>query len=413
MSQATEVIPPQMPAETRRWSLPGLLRAVGAGSLLVSGLVFLVEGWSDTGLLQRSLCWGGLTLALTVLALLALKRFHDALGARWLLGLAAATVPLHFAVIGSGVWDRWFAPDVTTRPTLSALAVAGGVAAALLPVLHFALRALVRDKSRLLLGLLFGFSAPLVLPLRSGEASVALVTAELLVLLAFELGFLRTEPKLQHPEGRAMRRLLLVPIAVTLGRSYFHDASNPWWQAALLGAPAVCALCEPVRRQLSQRLTDGLQAIGALGLLASVLLAQPTLLGGAFAVAVVCSLVALVLRSGASALLLLALLATFVARGAIFLEGEQALSFVCVGLALCVGAIAFVQRRARPAVAALLSAVLLLVLTLVHYLAVPLQHGWLAFAALGAALLLGASTFESQKARYFRLREAARAHFHG
>lgn len=396
----------------RRWSLPQVLRALGACLVLISGLVFLVEGWSDAGLVARSLSWGGFTLLLSVLSLVALKRFNDALGARWLLGLAAATVPLHFAVLGAGVWDAYSGETAAAvRPSSAAVLLAGGVTVALLPLLSFCLRALVRDRSRKLLALLFAFSAPLVLPYRSGAFTAMWVIGAVLALLASELAFLRTDPHLQHGEARAMRRLLFAPLAIALVRTTFHDPFDPYWQACLLAAPSLTLLCEPLRRQLNRRWANILQGSGAVGLLGSALLVTHGVAQRALAVAVAYLILAVISRAN-GALIGLCLFSLAVARVAGWYEAHAWFGLLCVLVALASTAVAFYGRNAAATYGAVAGSLLLIGSALARYLTLPLLHGWLVFAALGALLLIGASLFESQIARWHRLRHRWRAHFH-
>src|SRR5947207_13637040 len=80
------------------------LRWLGALTFLAAGGGFLVEGWTDAATLRREIAWSVVTVGLTVLGIVSARRLRDAAGARVFLGLAAATIPAHFAQVGAETW---------------------------------------------------------------------------------------------------------------------------------------------------------------------------------------------------------------------------------------------------------------------------------------------------------------------
>ena len=85
---------------------PGiLLRRLGALTFLGAGVLFLLEGVAESGAIQRELWWAGITVSLSLLGIVAARLGRDPAGARALLGLAAATIPAHFAQVGAQILD--------------------------------------------------------------------------------------------------------------------------------------------------------------------------------------------------------------------------------------------------------------------------------------------------------------------
>src|SRR5882757_1135499 len=183
------------------------LRWLGTLTFLGAGGGFLVEGWTDAATLRRELAWFVVTLGLTVLGILAARGLRDAAGARIFLGLAAATIPAHFAQVGAETWAY------VVEGTSSRLAVVGASALLILlaPPLCLGVSALVRRRGVVLTSLLFALSCPLLLPSRDGDVAAGLAMVELLALVLLELRAFRHDPALQTIEGIAARALLLVP----------------------------------------------------------------------------------------------------------------------------------------------------------------------------------------------------------
>ncbi len=121
-----------------RFSVSACLRWLGAALLFGAATTFLVQGWSEVGVLGRELSWAALTLALTLFGIFAVRKLDDAKGARVGLGLAAATIPLHFAEVGGGIWS-YRQEGLGSLPALGAAAL---VLVALAPVLGLGVAAL-------------------------------------------------------------------------------------------------------------------------------------------------------------------------------------------------------------------------------------------------------------------------------
>jgi hypothetical protein len=246
------------------------LRWLGTTSFVVAAASFLVEGWTDPGVLKRELLWAVGTLAMTLCGIVCIRRYRDAIGARVFLGLAAATIPAHFAQVGAAVWTLRHEGIGTTGEALAAF----GTLLALAPPLALGISALVRRRARLLTSLMFVMGAPLLVPTRDGTWIAVLGAVELGLGLCMEAALFRREALFRSVEGMAARALLFVPCAILLVRNAFYP-STPIWLAALIGYPCCALLVLPRVWSQQGRLWAAVQALGALGVCAALVIAVP------------------------------------------------------------------------------------------------------------------------------------------
>jgi hypothetical protein len=401
------MVPDLVPAPTRhelgasRW-----LRWIGSLVFVGSAFWFLVEGWTDEGVLGRELAWAGVTLALTVLGILSVRRLRDATGARIFLGLAAATIPAHFAQLGATTWAYW----VEGTSSMGALSGALAVVLALAPPLCLGVRALVRRRGLALTALLFALSLPLVVPSRDGHFVAGTALAELGLLVLLELRAFRHDPELATREGIAARALLAAPCAILLLRNAFY-ASTPFWAASLVAAPSVVLLTLPRVREMGATASRILQACGTVGLLGALCATgmDLRLLGLAASVVILAAT-----RMTDIGPRLLGRIGTgvFVATTGVIAIGWSPLYGL---LALAVGALhvlsAYERRSLSQLIATALASVAALAVHLVELVRLPPHGVWIAPAALGIALLWLASLSERHRPTLDRLWLRLVSHF--
>jgi hypothetical protein len=382
------------------------LRWLGTLTFLSAAGGFLVEGWTATDTLRRESCWAAVTLGLIVLGIAAARRLRDPAGARIFLGLAAATIPAHFAQVGAETW-AYFVEGRSSR-----VAVMSEVALlfVLAPPLSLGVAALVRKRGVALTALLFVLSSPLLLPTRDANVAAGLAVAELLTLLLLELRTFRHDPALRTLEGMAARALLLVPSGILLVRNAFYPAT-PIWFAALLTAASLVALALPHVSTMPRGVSQVLEGFGFPGMFVALYLTgmDLRLLGLAT------SLLALTgTRITAFEPKIFARIGTLVLvitglGGAIWSSVAFALLVVPVG-ALHVLA-AYQSRSVTLLVCSALAMVAGIVGHLVALVRLPTHDVWLLPAALGMGLLVLASIFERHRTRLDRLRLRLSSHF--
>jgi len=228
-------LPGEQQGKMRLPTLAGLLRGTGALVIAVAFVVFLFKGWRDGDELSRYLLLLGNTLVLTFAGFASGHLLRENKGARLLISLALAVVPVNFAFLGSMTFDEltWdpgtstgmamnlFTPaapgealSTVTSLTLVAIAV---------PVLGIAawvgFLVMARRSAASLAGLYLLANAGLLIPSRE-TPTISAILLFLGVLLAVSLVRLRrADHTLATGEGTFARFALALPLMVIAGRS--------------------------------------------------------------------------------------------------------------------------------------------------------------------------------------------------
>jgi len=372
---------------TSRW-----FRWVGTLTLVFGGAWFLLDGWSDSHVLSRQSTWAAITLALALSGVVAARRYHDRLGARLCLGLAAATLPLHFAQLGSACFDL-----STGRTDLTfAVLLSAAIVLALVPVLALGGAALFRRWAWPFTALLFGLSCPLLLPTRAGDPIALLVAGELLVLVVVEVSARRQGARFESWNAHAARALLFVPLLILLGRNTLHEITRSWVSASLVTLATL--LFFTGRRVPLGRSTRGVldfAVVVCAAVAASMLALTLSTACLAFAGGILLSCAFCHPRSPAQGLVWLGT-TTLCALGwwAWFAASPLV---TLTALALCGGylTLAYHRRSASGSVAHLLLAINLVASAAVSLVRFPVSFGWLLPTTLGISLLLLGSSLQS------------------
>jgi hypothetical protein len=216
-------------------SLSGLLRGLGALVIVVAFAIFLFEGWRNGDDLSRYSLLIGHTLVLSLAGFASGHLIHEDKGARLLIALALAAVPVNFAFLGSMTydhltWDPETTGQIATAPLRSSAPGEGlsattalTLAAAAVPVLGAAVwigfLVMARYSALRLTGFYLLANAGLLIPTRDTSA-ISLVLLALGVLLAISLVRLRRrDQSLATGEGVFARCALGLPLLVIAGRS--------------------------------------------------------------------------------------------------------------------------------------------------------------------------------------------------
>ena len=383
--------------------VPGTwLRRFGAITFLAAGGLFLFEGVQDAGALRRELAWTATTMALSLLGIASARVAKDPAGARVLLGLAAATIPTHFAQVGAQLWSY----RVEGEETLTGVLIGAGLLVALAPPLSIGVSALVRGRGLALTALLFVFSCPLLLATREGDLIAVCAVAEIAVLLLIDLAVFRGDPRMQTFEGLSARAMLLMPAAILLLRNAFYPSTS-WWLASLFVAPSLVLLALPHLTRVEESLSKVLPFVAVLGLVT-----------GCF---IVCGPERWLIVS------LVGLLGTMASPGEAktFAQlGTATFAAYAVGAALCsdaslvwlmipVGAIHVVVAHRLRSLWLLAMSVLALVVGIVGQLIpwLPDHDRWMLVAAIGVGLLALASIVERHRSQLEREWSVLTVHF--
>jgi hypothetical protein len=386
--------------------LTRFLRWIGAATFIGGGASFLVEGWTDAGVFSRQLLWAVGTLIMTILGVVAARRWRDPIGARVFLGLAAATIPAHFAQVGSAI----HALQVEHIGSVGAALGASGILVLLLPPLALGVSALVRRRGRTLATAIFVLSAPLLLPTRDPSWIAAIAGLQVGAWLLLEATLFRREALFDTVEGVAARLMLLAPVVITLVRNAFYP-TTPIWVAATVASPSLVLLAWPALRGLSGRRWMTVQATGVAGLAAAVALCVPPALPLALALGAVLLAGGEVVSSRPVVLAWCG--AGFLAAGAVASYFEpgltSALAVVPAGTLHVVAA--FRRRNARLAVVTMVATLAATVAHLIGLVRLPRHDLWIPAVALSVLLLGLSSLLESRRAQLERVFSRLHQHF--
>ncbi len=388
------------------FSVSACLRWLGAALLFGASTTFLVQGWSEVGVLGRELSWAGLTLALTLFGIWAVRKLDDAKGARVGLGLAAATIPLHFAEMGGGIWS-YRHEGLGSLPALGAAAL---VLAALAPVLGLGVAALVRRRGALLIGCLYLLSAMLLVPTRNGDAISAMVLVELVLLFGFEALVAKRDIRLQTREGIAARCLLLVPVVVLLLRNANYPATD-LWLAMLLFLPSALAAALPWVARLSGRVAMWLESLGVLGMTGALLIALPITAFSGVILSTALAGAAWASRQSGALFAWCGVVALAACSVVAWDNPNVAFILAIVPAGVVHVAVAFRRRSLGCLGLASLSTAVGLVGQLALHVRWPAQNAWMLAAGVGVLLLVVASLVDSKRGELERLWAHLSRHF--
>ncbi len=231
----TEQIPTQPIVEAKNensWIsfLPMILRGLGALAVLVSLYTFLARGWDASTDVTRYLIFIGHTAALALVGLINAKIIKEAKGARLLLILALASIPINFAILGGFIFAGSHIGNLIEYPQYvtwsvgsidTALLLTGSALMVMIPVALLGFKVLVRNVAFKTSIVFLVSNLVLLIPIRQPEL-VAILSA--LIgggLLVFYSVYLKKQLILKTLEGKIAFGLRFLPVAILLGRSFW------------------------------------------------------------------------------------------------------------------------------------------------------------------------------------------------
>lgn len=227
------------------------LRGLGAAMLLASASTFLVQRWDQGNDLLRF----GFLLTHSIVLLGAAYfcggRLGESRSARLFLWTSLAMVPVHFGVLGGLVYSV-FALDTPSdllpsyavwkaSSPLSAIFAFVATLSVVVPTSLVAARVLVRKQARRAAFGLVGLSSLLLVPVRGADwvGIAALVGA--ISVLYIERRHFTGDYTMRTWEGRLVRALLWVPIALVTSRTVIYYPTTDVFLGLLILAAGICA----------------------------------------------------------------------------------------------------------------------------------------------------------------------------
>ena len=218
-------------------TLSEALRILGAGVILASMSVFLLQGWNDGNDIRRYL------LLLTQTGLLAAAGFamshivKETKGARLFFGLALVSIPANFTILGALLysvfqWDGGLTAypgyaDWRIEDVASIGVTMGAAMLVLVPVTLFCFAIMARHSAKSLSVHFLALNALLLLPIRSSMLAGTIALVGVLYAL-YVMGKLTRENRaLKTGEGKFALASLFIPLGIILFRSmYFYQVDS-------------------------------------------------------------------------------------------------------------------------------------------------------------------------------------------
>ena len=218
-------------------TLSEALRILGAGVLLASMSLYLLQGWNAGNDINRYL------LLLAQTGLLAMAGFamshglREPKGARVFFGLALVSIPANFTILGALLYSvfQWDGA-LTTYPAFAtwriddAASTSITIAAALLvllPVMSFCFAIMARHSAKRLTVHFLVLNLLLLIPVRSSMVAGTIALLGIGYAVSVTRGLMRDDAALTTAEGRFALGTMYIPMGIMLGRSlYFYDVDS-------------------------------------------------------------------------------------------------------------------------------------------------------------------------------------------
>ncbi len=213
------------------------LRLLGAGVLVASMSVFLLQGWNEGNDISRYLLLLSQTGLLTAAGFALAYGLKETKGARVFFGLALISVPANFTILSALLysvlqWDGALGsyPDYATWQITDLASIGmtfGGALLVLIPATMFCFAIMARRSTYWLTGHFLVLNALLLLPIRSSTA-VGVVALLGTVYVLYAIGkLIGSDGALRTAEGKFALATLFIPIGIILFRSmYFYEADS-------------------------------------------------------------------------------------------------------------------------------------------------------------------------------------------
>jgi hypothetical protein len=417
----------EQPRAQSRFDFAQLLRWLGCAGVVLSGIVFLIQGFDDIALSVRNWAYLGLMLMLGSVGVGLKYAFEDGKGARLLLALAIAVIPIQFAQLGGMIHSLVGGASDAFPATIMGLmewgalswgmVIASGAATLLLAftVGAFGFRVLARPQATALTLMNTLLCASLLIPVREGLLAVVIFLALGLSTLLTDVKLGRANPVLRTTEGRAARFLLLLPLLIAGARASFYIGDIAGL-ALITGMLSMAALVGAYHYVQKNGLRELMFALGSVGVCAawSIWTLAELSLAGAQQMLCLFALEGLFLlgmskisSQGRFYRLCGSLLFGFAAIQILLTGHGLQTSATALALGVVLGAIGYLQKWRMPAV---IGALLVVVSTvpLTAQALVTVEFGtWLGLAIGGVGLVVLASVVERYGRRFTKYAQAS------
>lgn len=233
---AAPVAPPEQEnntpiVERSRYSLPRLLRGLGAITLLASVSIYLYQGFGQGSDISRYLILLAHTVGLAGVGLVCSLWLKEQKGARLLLMLTLVFISANFAIIAAFVYSIAGAPatdlhgSITWVASYSAKTILlfSSALLVLVPLIVFGFKVIARRSAMRFSVVFLVGNLLLLLPSRN-EMFIGLLALSLLIGVIYHVVKASAlDVTLKNREGFIAKTILFVPLMILLGRNMFHS----------------------------------------------------------------------------------------------------------------------------------------------------------------------------------------------
>lgn len=209
--------------------LAWVVRHLGIVAVVLSAIIFMLQGINDVGALFRDWTWLVLITAMSASGVICRNVLDNSISARILFSLAVALVPVQFSQLGGMVLE-YFPLDGMTE-SIQSLSVLSplwlsldiAVSAVLAFVLGYsAFAILVRRSSKLLATCFTLASLSMLLPVRDDLMAWGLLSSLLIAFLVLEFWVFSRHIEFKTTQSFVLRIILSLPLAIMLVRNSLH-----------------------------------------------------------------------------------------------------------------------------------------------------------------------------------------------
>ena len=218
-------------------TLSEALRVLGAGVLLTSMILYLLQGWSSGNDISRYLLLLAQTGLLGIAGFAMSHGLREPRGARVFFGLALISIPANFTILGALLYSVFQWDDaLSLYPAFATWRIddmanigltLGAALTVLLPVTAFCYAIMARQSVRKLTLHYMALNALLLLPVRGSMLAGTLALLGIAYAVVMSRRMIQSNPALRTAEGRFALATLFVPMGIMLARSlYFYDVDS-------------------------------------------------------------------------------------------------------------------------------------------------------------------------------------------
>ena len=218
-------------------TLSEALRILGAGVILASMSVFLMQGWSGGNDISRYFLLLAQTGLLGAAGFAMSHLVKETKGARLFFGLALVSIPANFTILGALLysvfqWDGGLATypgfaDWRIEDVANIGMTMGAALLVLVPMALFCFAIMARHSAKPLALNFLLLNALLLLPIRSSLAAGVIALTGVVYALFIVAKLLRNDRALKTGEGKFALMTLFIPLGIILFRSmYFYQVDS-------------------------------------------------------------------------------------------------------------------------------------------------------------------------------------------